>query len=341
MEHAVTHARLHHIIGRLPRRAVLVVGDAMLDEYLWGEVNRISPEAPVPVVEVQSQTLKLGGAANVAGNLASLGVTAHLVSLCGADANGERLRGLLRENGLAAEGLFSSRERRTTLKTRIIAHHQQIVRADHESRAPLSEDEHALLLNHVKSLLGEVDGVILSDYAKGTLSPGLVQAVLGLCREHELYSAVDPKTHDFAVYRGASIVTPNLKEALAAVGLPPQKCPEDRVQQVGWQIVERGGFPFLLVTLGEQGMAVFQAQGRKYQHLRTAAREVFDVTGAGDTVISTFTAASCAGATPFEAAFLANVAAGMTVAELGTATVDRKDLLARSLEESAPRPGGG
>lgn len=340
MSTPISFARVKKIVAQFPHRSILVVGDTMLDEYLWGDVTRISPEAPVPVVEVSSTSLKLGGAANVASNLKALGVTPHLVSLCGADASGERMRGLLQDLDMPSDGLFSSRERPTTLKTRIVAQHQQVVRADHEKRAPASADEEALMINHIRSVAGDVDGVILSDYAKGVLSPSVVRRTIEICREHNLYIAVDPKTHDLTTYAGASVITPNLKEALLAMGEPQHKCTIAEVQDIGWRILSHTGLPYLLVTLGEMGMAIFENEGRKFAHLHTAAREVYDVTGAGDTVISTFTAAACCGAIPLEAAFIANIAAGITVAEVGTASVPRDALLERCREHAGDDSAG-
>ena len=336
MTTSIPHARIKKILSLCRRRTVLVVGDAMLDEYLWGEVNRISPEAPVPVVEVQSTSLKLGGAANVACNLKALGLTPHLVALCGTDANGERLRGRLQAMDMPIDGLFSSPGRPTTLKTRILAQHQQVVRADHEIRDPITDKEFALLFHHIRSIIHDMDAVILSDYAKGVLAPRLVTAVITLCREHGVFVAVDPKTHDFSTYAGAGIVTPNWREALQAAKRPFEPCTVEQVQDLGWALVSRYELESLLITLGEHGMAVFVPRDRSMTHLHTAARKVFDVTGAGDTVISTYAAAVCCGAAPAEAAYLANMAAGMTVAELGTISVDRKALLARCLEERQP-----
>ncbi len=337
MSQAISHGRIRRIVSLFPRRTVLVVGDAMLDEYLWGDVSRISPEAPVPVVEVHSTSLKIGGAANVACNLKALGVTPHLVALCGVDPNGDRLRGLLQEMDMPADGVFSSRDRPTTLKTRIIAQHQQVVRADHEARMPVTDEEFALLSHHMRSVITEVDAVILSDYAKGVLAPRVVRTAIELCREHGVFVAVDPKNHDFSIYAGASVVTPNWREALQAAGLPYRACTVDQVEPLGWSLVEKFGLESLLITLGEHGMAVLVAKDHSYAHLHTAAREVFDVTGAGDTVVGTYAASMSSEANPLEAAYLANMAAGMTVAEVGTASVSAEALLKRCLEEpSAP-----
>jgi D-glycero-beta-D-manno-heptose-7-phosphate kinase len=329
---SVPKSRSRRIIGQFSHASIMVVGDAMLDEYLWGTASRISPEAPVPVVEVESHTLKLGGAANVAANLKRLGITPHLVALCGADADGERLRSLIHEGDMSSEGLFVSRSRPTTLKTRVMAQHQQIVRADHESRRQPDDEEFRLMLSHVRSLAPDMDAVILSDYAKGVLAPPAARAFVAACRDAKIFIAVDPKQRDFSVYAGANVITPNLKEARQALGLEVEPYSEEQVRELGWQLIDLTRLPLLLVTLGEHGMALFEREKRAYSHLHTTAQKVYDVTGAGDTVISAFTAACACGATPQEAAFVANHAAGLTVAELGTATVDPEALAHRCAE---------
>ena len=324
----VSPDRCSEILSKFSSASVMVLGDAMLDEYWWGEVSRISPEAPVPIVEVRSTSLKLGGAANVAGNLKSLGIKPFLATLCGTDANGDRLRALLGEGGQTAEGIVSSNSRPTTLKTRIVAQHQQIVRADHEAVHDLTDDEFTSLWHPVQEQVRKVQAIILSDYGKGVLSFRLVRAVIEESRKHGVFVAVDPKKRYFEEYSGANLITPNFKEALAAMGFPPTVYSIELVQRMGWELIDKHSLPLLLITLGEKGMALFNADGRSFFHLETAAKKVYDVTGAGDTVISCFTAAMACGALPIEAAWLANHAAGLTVAELGTATVDADSLLA-------------
>jgi D-glycero-beta-D-manno-heptose-7-phosphate kinase len=323
----VSVKRCREIVARFHSSSLMVIGDAMLDEYLWGEVSRISPEAPVPIVEVSSTSLKLGGAANVASNLKAVGVKPFLVSVAGSDSNGKRLCGLIEEAGMTCKGVVASSARPTTLKTRILAQHQQVVRADHESRSPLSVKESSLLLERVRQALGKVSAVILSDYGKGILTGDTLAGILTLCKKKSLFTAVDPKKRFFEEYTGASLITPNLKEAYQAMGLPIEPYSEASVKKLGWELLDKHDLPLLLITLGEKGMALFESKGRKFSRLDTAAKKVYDVTGAGDTVISVFTAAMACGATPFEAAFLANHAAGITVGEIGTATVSPKALL--------------
>ncbi len=302
--------------------------DSMIDEYFWGDVDRISPEAPVPVVTVQSVSRRLGGAANVVQNLAKLGVSPCIVSVCGNDDNGRVLSTMLTETGCATEGLYASGERPTTIKTRIIARNQQVVRADRELIRDLDDAESAALLAAFGRLCERADGAIISDYGKGVVSPGLVTAILGNCVSKGKFVAVDPKERHTHLYKGASVITPNLREAHMLLGYPQRACSDGEIEALGWRIVESYRLPYLLITLSERGMALFCREERTFDLLPTAARKVFDVTGAGDTVISVFTAAMSCGATPLEAADLANHAAGLTVAELGTASAGADEILA-------------
>jgi D-beta-D-heptose 7-phosphate kinase/D-beta-D-heptose 1-phosphate adenosyltransferase len=306
----------------------MVVGDSMLDEYVWGDVDRISPEAPVPVVHVQSRSYRLGGAANVVQNLKSLRVTPYLVSLCGDDENGKNLRERVAQSGCSVEGLIVSSHRPSTVKTRIMARHQQIVRVDSETVSDLTSDESDALWKKCSSLLSEVEGVIISDYSKGVVSKPLLSRILDACRKKRLFVAIDPKERHFDLYKGVSVITPNLKEAHAALGLPYAKVEDKDIEKLGWSIVRKLDLPYLLITLSERGMALFDRTAHTYSHLPTVAQNVFDVTGAGDTVISVYSAAITAKARPIEAAFLANHAAGITVTELGTACVNGETLLA-------------
>jgi len=326
---AVSGAVCKRIVSRFADASVMVVGDVMLDEYVWGEVTRISPEAPVPVVKVGKQECKLGGAANVAYNLKTLGVTPVLVGLCGADSGGERLRALVSESGMSCDGVFVSRHRMTTRKTRIMARHQQVVRADYETADECRDEEYSLVWNHVKSLLPDMDAVILSDYAKGVLGGRLVRAIIRACREHDLFVAVDPKKKSFEAYTGASLITPNFKEACLAAGTRSDgDYPDSLVRSMARSIARDNRIPTVLITLGERGMALYEQDTQRFTQMPTAAKHVFDVTGAGDTVISVFTASAAAGASAVQAACMANQAAGLTVAELGTAAVTPLQLLA-------------
>lgn len=309
--------RYREILDRFPAQRIAVVGDCMVDRFLWGRCDRISPEAPVPVVRLEGETCKLGGAANVAHNLHALGVQAVLIGVVGEDEAGQTMAALLRQSGLAEAGLLRLPGRATTLKTRILAHNQQIVRADLECDAPLCGPDLARLLERADEL-GPYQGLILSDYGKGALPDEALARLIAQGRAGGAVVTVDPKNGDFSQYRGATSLTPNQKEAgqacSALVGDP------ESLDRVGWLLRERTAAEALLITRGEHGMALYERGGAAH-HLPTEATEVYDVTGAGDTVIATYTAALAAGATFLEAANLANHAAGLAVREVGTAAI--------------------
>lgn len=305
------------ILDRIAGLRLAVVGDAMLDRFLWGEVERISPEAPVPVVRLRRETDKLGGAANVAANIRALGADVALVAVAGAGATARRLASLLGEAGIPDDGLLRLPGRRTTLKTRIIAHSQQVVRADVESDEPLGEGTLADLAARVRRL-GPFDGIVLSDYGKGVLADALLREVLDDGAAAGVPVVVDPKRGDYTQYRGCASLTPNQREAGQATGRAIADLAGLRL--AGSELLARTDAACVLITRGEHGMALFERGGAEH-HLPTEAREVFDVTGAGDTVIAVYTAALAAGATYLDAANLANHAAGLAVRELGTATI--------------------
>lgn len=323
----ISNSRLKHISAGFSRSRIMVIGDSMLDEYVWGDVHRISPEAPVPVVRVESRSQRLGGAANVVQNLKSLGVTPHLLSICGDDDTGILLRTKVVQSGCSDAGLLVSPHRASTIKTRIMARHQQIVRVDSETSSDLTKEESDMLWEQFAGLLSQVDGVIISDYSKGVVSKPFISRILNACKKKRRFVAIDPKERHFDLYKGVNVITPNLKEAHAALGLPPASVSDEDMEALGWAIVKKLDLPFLLITLSERGMALFNRETRTYTHLPTVAQNVFDVTGAGDTVISVYSAAITCGASPLEAAFMANHAAGLSVAELGTACVTREALL--------------
>lgn len=324
----IAPARIAELLSSIRESSIIVVGDTMIDEYFWGDVHRISPEAPVPVVMVESVSRRLGGAANVIQNLSRIGAKTHLISICGQDENGSTLQTMLTDIGCATEGLFKSNSRPTTIKTRIIARHQQIVRADREVVRDLDTTESASLVTLFDKLITGSGGVIVSDYGKGVVSPALLSHIVEMCITNGKYIAIDPKDRHIHLYKGVSIITPNLKEAHILAKTAYRHCSDEDVQQLGWKILDEYNLSHLLITLSERGMALFSREGKSYTHLPTVAQKVFDVTGAGDTVISIFSAAMVSGATPVEAAFLANHAAGLTVAELGTASVTPNELLA-------------
>ncbi len=315
--------QLQEIIQRFPDQPILVVGDLMLDRFVWGRVERISPEAPVPVVEVERETVHLGGAANVACNLAVLKARPLLVGVVGCDEAGDRLVEELHRQEISSEGVVRASDRTTTIKTRILAHHQQVCRTDRECREPLSQGVLGKMRGVYQTFLNQAKGIILSDYAKGALSPNLVLDLIRDCREAKKFLAVDPKAGDFSVYRGASLITPNKKEAERASGV--EIVDQSSFIQAGQKLLELTASDYLLITRGEEGMTLFE--GKEHSHIPTVAREVFDVTGAWDTVIASLTQAVAQGASMGEAATLANHAAGVVVGKLGTAAATPDELL--------------
>lgn len=316
---------LDDLVAALPGHCILIMGDMMLDEYIWGEVRRISPEAPVPVVEVRRSTYAPGGAANVAANVASLGGRALLGGIVGRDPQAEKLREALQQRGVHAEGLVVDDERPTTTKTRVIAHNQQVVRVDSEQRTPLRIELEDVLLGWVTRRLGDADACILSDYDKSVVSPRLAERFIRLVREAGKPVIVDPKGTNYTKYRGATVVTPNVREAERALNHEINGGAD--LAEVGRQLSAILEGSALLITRGPEGMSLF-LNGAQAIHIPAVARNVFDVTGAGDTVVSTLALALAAGATLGQAGRLANRAAGVVVGKFGTATVTIEELLA-------------
>jgi D-beta-D-heptose 7-phosphate kinase/D-beta-D-heptose 1-phosphate adenosyltransferase len=303
----------------------------MVDRFLWGRVDRISPEAPVPVVRLERETIKLGGAANVAANIRALGAQVMLCGVWGEDEAAGQMRGLLVHHDIDAEGMVANEDRPTTIKTRIIAHSQQVVRADREDDTPLADEEVGLLLEKLGRAV-DLDGIILSDYGKGVLTDLALQEVISLARERGIPCVVDPKKGDYSQYHGVTSLTPNQKEAEQACAL--SICDEEGLDEAGRRLLKRTGSDAVLITRGEHGMALYQADG-PVQHLPTEATMVYDVTGAGDTVIAAYTTALAGGADFLDAAALANHAAGLAVRELGTAAVTADQLLHHLGEEES------
>jgi rfaE bifunctional protein kinase chain/domain len=311
------------LLQRFRKTTLLVVGDIMVDEFIWGTVSRISPEAPVPVVAVTHEDLMLGGAANVVHNVHSLGGRVLLAGLVGDDLMGKMIRELLSEQGINRGGLVEEAGRPTTVKTRIIAHSQQVVRFDRESRDPISAQSQEHLIDYIDTQWNRVDGVIIADYGKGLIIPDLMDFIMNKKRSDGKLVAVDPKVNNFAFYTGATILTPNRFEAEAAAGREIRD--EKSFMEVGNQLLERFASQAILITRGEEGMALFERDGT-VTAVPTVAKEVYDVTGAGDTVISALTLALAGGSTFPEAAVLANYAAGIVVGKVGTATVTPEEL---------------
>jgi D-beta-D-heptose 7-phosphate kinase/D-beta-D-heptose 1-phosphate adenosyltransferase len=313
------------LVARFPRHSTLVVGDVMIDEYLWGEAGRISPEAPVPVVEVRRESLQPGGAANVARNIVSLGGKVELLTVVGADARADDLRTVLADRGIPADGLLEDPGRPTTLKTRIVASRQQVVRVDRESRAPLAGEVADRFRAQLMERLGRVDAVVVSDYGKGIVEPGLMEELTAAARSRGVIVAVDPKESHFSRYRHVSVVTPNVHEASGAAGLAIAD--GATLEAAGRGLLEELDAECVLITRGPDGMSVFEPE-RETAHIPAMAREVYDVTGAGDTVIAALTLARISGADWRQAAALSNAAAAVVVGKIGTAAVTPAELQA-------------
>jgi D-beta-D-heptose 7-phosphate kinase/D-beta-D-heptose 1-phosphate adenosyltransferase len=319
-------------LAQAARLRILVVGDAMLDQFLWGRVSRISPEAPVPVVDFERESFMPGGAANVARNLAALGIGTRLFGVTGKDAHAAQLRALLAGQGIGCSGLLQDPARSTSVKTRIVAGQQQVVRVDRENREDVAPARVALLLRRIEAALNEADAVIVGDYGKGVVTQSLLDGLRKRCRARGVWVSLDPKpTHPLDLAR-LSLITPNRKELFELAGLPdttrqPDPLRDTHLMRAAESVLTRLEPALLLVTLGELGMLLCQRHAPPF-HIPTVAQEVFDVSGAGDTVISTFTLAIAAGASPLEAALFANQAAGIVVGKVGTATVSPQELLA-------------
>jgi len=316
---------LSGIVSTFLDMRVLIVGDVMLDEYIWGDVRRISPEAPVPIVQVSHRTYGAGGAANVAANVVSLGGQALLCGVVGLDPQAASLRFILGERAIPIDGLVADGQRPTTTKTRILAHDQQVVRVDAESRSPLEVTVEDAIVGWVESHVTDVDACVLSDYDKGVVSLGLSQRIIRVARQADKPMIVDPKGTNYTKYRGATVITPNVHEAARAAGRDIDN--DDDLCEAGRCLAGVVDDSALLITRGAQGMSLF-LDGMHTVHIPTVARKVFDVTGAGDTVVSTLAMALAGGAGLQEAAYMANLAAGIVVGKLGAATVTPHELLA-------------
>jgi D-glycero-beta-D-manno-heptose-7-phosphate kinase len=320
----------NRILDRFPSQRILVIGDVMLDEFIWGKVSRISPEAPVPVVNVTSESYYPGGAANVARNVREFTSGVSVMGLIGNDARGQQLLDLLRATGIDTAGVLSDASRFTTTKTRVIARNQQVVRVDRERNHPLTTAQTAQVMRHLDALGPQVDAVIVADYGKGFLTQPLADCMCQWAAAHGKILTVDPHPHTSLAWSGATAVKPNRAEAFLAAGLPASDAVEpvmsdEALLGAGKRLLQKWNAASLLVTLGEQGMLLLERDAPPY-HIPTRAKAVFDVSGAGDTAIAVFTLALAGGATPREAAEIANCASGLVVAKLGTATVTRDEL---------------
>ena len=317
-------------IDRFTSGRVLVVGDLLMDEYLWGRVERISPEAPVPVVEVKEESLMLGGAGNVLNNIIALGGSVLLCGVIGNDSMGKEMTRMLRELNSPIKGLVVEDGRPTTIKTRIVAHSQQVVRVDREERRPVDERSIDRIITTLKEELNESDAIVVADYGKGVVTRSLMEGIRSLSQNSQIILAVDPTVRNLAFYKDVTLITPNNYEAQQMSGIQIED--DESLRRAGDRLLEELRCQMVLITQGDKGMTLFESNGQTTQ-IPTVAKKVFDVSGAGDTVIATFTLALAAGRTPGEAAVLANLAAGIVVGEVGTATVPAarlKEVLADS-----------
>jgi D-beta-D-heptose 7-phosphate kinase/D-beta-D-heptose 1-phosphate adenosyltransferase len=313
--------RAHEIIERFPGSRVLVIGDLMVDQFIWGKVSRISPEAPVPVVEVVSESLMLGGCANVLNNIHSMGGRASVAGVIGSDAMGDWLVRELAEKGVDADGVIIEKGRPTTVKTRIVAGHQQVVRFDREKRMAVAKESVSGVLGYLRRVKKDLGAVVLSDYGKGMVSRDLLKGIREEIAGSGILLFVDPKSNDFTLYEGSDVITPNHHEAIRALGLEESA----DIVSAGMELLRKFQIGSVLITRGEEGMTLFERNGEPV-HIPAMAKEVFDVTGAGDTVIGVLALAAASGASLREAAVLANHAAGIVVGKVGTATASREEL---------------
>lgn len=323
--------RLKVLFDEFCGKRVAVIGDLMLDRYVWGSVSRISPEAPVPVLEVESESARLGGAANVANNIKALGAEPIPFGIVGADSAGDALRQILDEMNLPREGVITDTERLTTVKTRVIAHSQHVVRMDHETKRDISSDLVNEVIKVLVSMKDGLDAILLEDYNKGMLTKELVAQVIDFARKNDKVVSVDPKQGNFFEYRNVTVFKPNRKEAEGALGISAGT--DEQAETAARELKKRLGCENVLLTRGEKGMTLVDKDG-SVLHFPTKARKVADVSGAGDTVISTLTVALVSGATVTEAAAIANHAGGLVCGEVGIAPVEKLRLFNEVLNDS-------
>lgn len=319
----LSKSRINTLQEKFKGKRIVVLGDMMLDCYYWGSVKRISPEAPVPVVEVENESFKFGGAANVAYNILTLGGYPIPVGVIGQDNFGAIFSSLLNEANIDSHALINDTARPTTSKTRVIAHSQHVVRIDKESTEYISKQNQNKILEYLSEKISVIDGIILQDYNKGVLTPSLIEKVIELANENDVLITVDPKFHNFFHYKNVTVFKPNRKEAEDVLGMKIST--DEDILTAGEKLLAKLNCKYLLLTLGEEGISIFE-KGKDVRRMPTKARKVADVSGAGDTVISTLTIALAAGANIVEASYLANYAAGIVCEEVGIVPIDRKVL---------------
>jgi len=325
-----SYGLLANIIKRFNGKKILIIGDLILDEFIWGKVSRISPEAPVPVVWVKDESFMPGGAANVANNIIALGAEAYVAGVIGNDDHGSILKDELAKKGIYVEGVIADSLRPTTLKTRVIAHHQQVVRIDREKVHEIDDKTKDRLVEYVKDKLGMVDALLIEDYGKGLITPKLLKPIISYAKKKKVIIAVDPKEDHISYYKGVTVITPNHHEASKVTGIKVKG--KDSLKQIGDKLLKKLKVNVALVTLGEDGMAVFEHE-KKPNMIPTIAQEVYDVSGAGDTVISSYTLSLAAGASPIQAAHIANYAAGIVVGKIGISVIEQDELIKRIKRE--------
>ena len=323
MKKIISKKRALGIINHFSRSKVLVVGDIMVDQFIWGKVSRISPEAPVPVVEVTSETLLFGGCANVLNNIFSIGGKVAVTGIIGSDDMGRWVIRQFRKMGIDTKGIIIEQNRPTIVKTRVVAHHQQVVRFDRENKNPVDSDNIQIILEYIKAMRDELGAIIVSDYNKGIITKKLIDGVRDVIAGRNIVLCVDPKQNDFSFYRGCDIITPNHHEAGRALGVDLLN--EEDILRGGRDLLEKYDFKAVLITRGEEGMTLFE-RNKDITSIPTVAKEIFDVTGAGDTVIGVLALCVAAGASFREAAAMANHAAGIVVGKVGTAAVSQDEL---------------
>lgn len=315
--------RLQALEKNFAGKKIAVIGDMMLDSYYWGAVKRISPEAPVPVVEVENEFNRFGGAANVALNIARLGGVPYPIGVIGYDNDGAVFSSLLEEEKIESSGLITDDKRPTTAKTRVIAHNQHVLRIDKESKEYIDDTTEKKLFSYFESISGGIDGIILQDYNKGVLTPSLIKKIISLARKRDLLITVDPKFNNFFEYKNVTVFKPNRKEASDVLGTKITS--SEDITVAGNKLLNRLHAKYILLTLGEGGIAVFE-KGNAEKRMPTKAIKVADVSGAGDTVISTLTMSLASGANILESCYLANYAAGIVCGEVGIVPIERKKL---------------
>lgn len=330
-----TERRLNELLESFRSKTIAVVGDVMLDRYFWGSVKRISPEAPVPIVDVESESARLGGAANVAHNIHSLGGKALLVGVIGTDSSGDLLLTIMKENGFATEGIVRDEHRPTTVKTRIIAHHQHVVRIDREMRTDISEEVLKQIMEFMQTQVSRIDAIILEDYNKGVVRNTLIHQLIGLSNKHKKIITADPKFNNFFEYKNITIFKPNKIEVEKALNRKLDT--QDHVAAAGHELLKKLDANVVLITQGEKGMTLVERNG-DLTNVPARARKVSDVSGAGDTVISTFTMALAGGASAKEACILANFAGGVVCGEVGVVPIEREALKQAVLKDTNHLP---